>query len=86
MDFSGFLDRVRKDAQTVHAELDFAKGDYKAALAKLDPGIITGNSGLGSSNISQYLMCHHLLLVLKREGEIDSMMKTLSLKQWKAES
>lgn len=74
-EFTDFLEKSIKDAEHVHAELDFAKGDYKSALAKLDPEVITGKSLFDSSDKSEYLMCHHLLIVLHREGEIAEMMK-----------
>jgi thiol-disulfide isomerase/thioredoxin len=79
-DYFEFLQGAEKSAKKVHAEIDLSKGDYAGAISKLDPSLITGSSMGSRGGLNEYLMAHHLLVVLKRQADADKMMqKTLQL-------
>jgi thiol-disulfide isomerase/thioredoxin len=72
-EFIDFLKKSRKDANLVHAELDLAKSHFTEALAKLDPEWIQGQSMIGFYGSNGYLMSHHLLTILNRQKDAESM-------------
>lgn len=73
--FSDFITASIKKAVIVRAKVDLAKGNYQQAIAKLSPDLLTGNADVDRYDSSDYLMCHHLLLVNKRQAEVEPMMK-----------
>lgn len=73
--FSDFITASIKKAVTVRAKVDLAKGNYEQAIAKLSPDLLTGAAGVDRYDSSDYLMCHHLLLVNERQAEVEPMMK-----------
>jgi thiol-disulfide isomerase/thioredoxin len=74
-DYLGFLKNAERDAGKVHAELDMSRGDNAGAIAKLDPELVSGQAIGYRSGLIDYVMCHHLLTILKRQAEIEPMMK-----------
>jgi thiol-disulfide isomerase/thioredoxin len=75
--FSDFITASIKKADTVRAKVDLAKGNYQQAIAKLEPGSSHWQCWTSRRyDSSDYLMCHHLLLVPnKRQAEVEPMMQ-----------
>ena len=73
--FANFITKSVKKADTVRAKVAVAKGDYELAMKNLSKDILTGNISIDSYNYSDYLLSHHLLIVTKRQVEVEPMMK-----------
>jgi hypothetical protein len=73
--FLNLLRSLGKKADIVRAKVALAKGNYDLAIAGLSPELLQGNTGVERYNSSDYLMCHHLLLVCKRQAEVEPMMQ-----------
>lgn len=74
-DFADFLKKAVKEASNVRAQQALASGNYEAAIKLLDPDLVQGNESVAQYDCSNYLMCHHLLLMLHRQAEVEPMME-----------
>lgn len=73
--FASFITRSRDSANTVRAKLALAKGRNDQALALLSADLVKGNVMIDRDSCTDYLMCHHLLLVTKHQAEVEPMMQ-----------
>ncbi|MFA6555190.1 MAG: thioredoxin family protein [Candidatus Obscuribacterales bacterium] len=73
--FASFITRSRDSANTVRAKLALAKGRNDEALALLTADLVKGNVMIDRDSCTEYLMCHHLLLVTKHQAEVEPMMQ-----------
>jgi thiol-disulfide isomerase/thioredoxin len=88
--FSDFLSRSIQNADIVRAKVALANGNYALAMSGLSLDLRKGNLAVARYDTSNYLMCHHLLLVSKHNSEVESMMqkaleKTVELYRFSSE-
>lgn len=73
--FSDFISKSKERSHTVKAKVALVKGDYQAAINELSKELVAGDIALTRYECDDYLMVHHLLVLLNRQPEIEPMMQ-----------
>jgi thiol-disulfide isomerase/thioredoxin len=73
--FSDFVVKSKERSHPVKAKLALVRGDYQAAIKELSKELIAGDLAVSRYEFDDYLMVHHLLVLLNRQPEIEPMMQ-----------
>lgn len=73
--FNDFIVKSIERSHPVKAKLALVRGDYQAAIKELSKELIAGDIAVSRYECDDYLMVHHLLIMLHRQSEIEPMMQ-----------
>lgn len=72
--FNDFIVKSIERSHPVKAKLALVNGDYQKAVSELSKELISGDLMVSRYECADYLMTHHLLVLLNRQSEIGPMM------------